>query len=282
MKTADVFPGSTKLVKGVIPSSSLLLVGPTGVGKTIFCKHFLYNGLKIDEPIIYVTTSETPEEIESSMKTFGLDISPYKEKNMVRIVDGCSWKIGRSSSSKYAVDSQQNYLTAISIKIKKAQQDYNNIRFVFDSVSELTALCDPDSVLNFLQVLTTKIRLAGGKAIFTVATGAHDKNFMNLLRLTFDGILEMKLDETGNEIKKLLRIFSLKGIGHKTSWTPFEITDKGISLQRESQLRCSLCSKPIDLEPIYERIEGKKYPFESLECLNTYKKFKSIYGTNFE
>jgi KaiC/GvpD/RAD55 family RecA-like ATPase len=77
MKMLDVFPGSRRLVRGTIPSSSLLLMGPSGVGKTIFCKHFFYNGILMGEPCIYVTTNETPEEIKTSMKTFGLDIEQY-------------------------------------------------------------------------------------------------------------------------------------------------------------------------------------------------------------
>jgi KaiC/GvpD/RAD55 family RecA-like ATPase len=216
------------------------------------------------------------------MKKFCMDIKSYKEKTMVRIVDGCSWKSGIKSSSAYAVDAQQNYLTAISIKIKKAQQGFTSTRFIFDSVSEMTALSDPDSVLNFLQVLSTRIRLKGGKAIFVIAAGAHDEHFLNLLRITFDGILEMRLNETNDEIQRLLRIFSLKGVRHKTNWIPFKITDKGIVLNSESKIRCSLCSKPIEWEPIYEIFEGKQIPFDSIDCIKTYKKFKSIYGNSFE
>jgi non-specific serine/threonine protein kinase len=282
MRDLEVFPGSSILVKGKIKPSSILLIGPTGSGKTVFCKHFFFNGLLIGEPCIYITTCETPKEIESSMKNFGMNIKPFKEKNLIRVVDGCSWKSGIKTSSEFAVDAQQNYLTAISIKIKKAQEGLINPRFVFDSVSEMTALSDPDSVLNFLQVLTTRIRLEGGKAIFVVASGAHDEHFLNLLRLTFDGILEMRLDETNEEIKRLLRIFSLKGVRHKTNWIPFEITDKGIVLHSESKIRCSLCSKPIEWEPIYETFEEKKIPFDSQDCVKTYKKFKSVYGSNFE
>jgi len=281
-KSVEVFPGSSRLVTGAVPSSSLLLIGPTGVGKTIFCKHFFYNGLLMGEPCIYVTTNETPREIETSMKTFGLEIGQYEKKKMVRIVDGCSWKLGRESLSEYAVDSQQDYLTAISIKIKKARQNLNNIRLIFDSVSELIALSNQDAVLNFLQVLTARIRIDKGKAIFTVASGAHDDHFMNLLRLIFDGILEMKVDDSGKEIKRLLRIFSIKGIKHNTSWTPFKITDKGIKLLSETNLRCVLCSKLIDWEPIIKIIEGKKHHFDTRECVNTYMKYKSIYGSNFE
>lgn len=234
------------------------------------------------EPCVYVTTNETPDELETSMRGFGLDIEPYKEKDMVRIVDGCSWKLGKSASSEYAVDSQQNYLTAISIKVKKARQKLKNARLIFDSVSELAALSNPDAVLNFLQVLTARIRSEKERAIFTVASGAHDDHFMNLLRLVFDGIIEMRLDDSGKEIKRLLRIFSLKGMRHKTRWTPFKISNNGIKLLGEMDLRCDLCSKLIDWEPIVKTIEGKKYNFDSPECVDTYMKYKSVYGNSFE
>ena len=282
MSAVDVFPGSRRLVNGQVPSSSLLLIGPTGVGKTIFSKQFLYNGLTAGEPCIYVSTSESPEEIEKSMKRFGFDVESYKDEKMFRIIDACSWKLGGASSSEYVVESQQNYLTAISIKIKQAKQGLNNYRLMLDSISELTALCSNESVLNFLQIHTTRIRLEGGKAIYTVASGAHDLHFMNLLRLLFDGIVEMKIDDSGKEIKRLIRIFSLKGVKHRTSWMPFEITDKGVAVKSETELRCALCSKLIDWEPITETIDGKQYPFDCMDCLNTYKKFKSVYGSNFE
>jgi KaiC/GvpD/RAD55 family RecA-like ATPase len=253
MENIEIFPGSKSLVKGNVPSSSIVLIGPPGVGKTTFCKQFLFNGLLIDEPSIYVTTQESPEEIENSMRSFGFDIESYKMKKIFRVVDGCSWKLGGVSSSEYSIESQQNYLTSISIKIKKAKQDLKKFRLVMDSVSEITALSNPKSVLNFLQILTARIRSEGCKSIFTVASGAHNEQYMNLLRLIFDGILEMKIDESGKEITRLLRIFSLKGVKHHTNWTPFEITDKGIIVKREKELRCSLCSKLIDWEPITKK-----------------------------
>jgi len=250
MKPVDVFPGSSRLVEGEVPSESLLLLGPSGIGKTIFCKQFLYNGLVIGEPCIYLTTDE---------------------------------KLGGKSSSEYAVSNPAD-LATVSITIEKARQDLKKIRLVLDSITGLTSICNHNVTVfsKFLQIVVARIRLINGNAIFTVAPEAHDQQFLSFLRLTFDGTLEMKEDESGKEIKRLLRVFSLKGAKHKTHWTPFEITDKGIIVKSEVELRCVMCSKLIEWEPHVEIVGGKKYNFDSPRCATTYKKLKSLYGEDFE
>jgi len=283
MRPIDVFPGSSRLVEGEVPSESLLLLGPSGIGKTIFCKQFLFNGLIIGEPSIYVTTDESPEEIGKSMKSLGFDIGPYLNSGMFRIVDCYSWKLGGESPSEYNVKNPAD-LAAISIAIEKARQGLKKIRFVLDSVTGLTSICNHNVTVfsKFLQIVVARIRLMNGNAIFTATPEAHDQQFMSFLRLTFDGTLEMKGDESGKEIKRLLRVFSLKGAKHKTYWTPFEITDRGIIVKSEIELRCVMCSKLIEWEPHIEVIGGKKYRFDSPGCANTYKKLKSLYGEYFE
>jgi KaiC/GvpD/RAD55 family RecA-like ATPase len=283
MKLVDVFPGSSNLVEGEVPSESLLLLGPSGIGKTIFCKQFLYNGLIIGEPAIYLTTDESPEEISKSMKKLGFDLEPYKESDIFRIIDCYSWKLGGKSSSKYTVKNPAD-LATISIAIDKARQDLKKIRFVLDSITGLTSICNYNATVfsKFLQIIVARIRMMSGKAIFTAAPEAHNQQFLSFLRLTFDGTLEMKEDETSKEIKRLLRIFSLRGARHKTHWTPFEITNKGIVIKNEIGLRCVMCSKLIEWEPHVETIGGKRFNFDSEECAIAYRKFKSLYGEDFE
>jgi hypothetical protein len=92
----------------------------------------------------------------------------------------------------------------------------------------------------------------------------------------------MKVDDSDKQIKRLLRVFSLKGMRHRTSWTQFKINDEGIKLLSDTDLRCILCSKLIDWEPIVKTIDGKKLHFDSPECVDTYMKYKSVYGSSFE
>jgi len=282
METVDVFPGSRRLVRGTIPSSSYLLIGPTGIGKTIFCKQFIYNGLKKSHPGIYVSTDEAPKEIESSMQNFGFDVTGYIDNGLLRIIDCYSYKVRQRSTSEYIVRGNHNFITDVSLNIESAMQNLRDIHFVFDSLTVPSTTCNKKDLFEFLQLLVARIKEVNGTAFFTVTSGALDDTFMNILPIAFDGILEMKGDETGTNIKRLIRIFSIKGAKHTTSWTPFEITDQGIVVKREVELRCALCSKLIDWEPYIETINGQKYHFDSLDCFNTYMKFKNIYGDYFQ
>lgn len=54
------------------------------------------------------------------------------------------------------------------------------------------------------------------------------------------------------------------------------------STDDKCELKCVTCSKPIKGEPHIETLNGKKYNFDSIECAQTYRKLKSIYGELFE
>ena len=276
----DVFPGSYWLVRGNVPTGSYLLIGPTGVGKTIFCKQFLYNGLIKDDPAIFLSPSELPDDVSRSMQTFGFDIEPYSKEDLFRIVDCYSWKVGERSTSKYALSSDRNYLLEVQINFDKARQNLQNIRVVYDSLSDMVLLGEPAAMIRCLQYLIARIRASKGYGFFTIAANTHDDKVMNQLRIRFDGIIEMKIDDSGKDLKRLIRIFSLKGAQHRTAWTPFEINNNGILVKRDIDTRCSFCGKLIDVMPIVERIDDQTYWFDNEECVTTYKKFKELQRQN--
>ena len=279
----EVFPGSTRLIEGIFPSQTILLIGQSGIGKTIFCKQFAYNGLMRGEPCIYVATDESPDEIKKSMKHFGLDIEYNNEKSKLRIIDCYSWKLGGKRSGEFFVNNPSD-LSLVSSKIEHAMEDQDKITLVLDSITGITSICSHHLTYfsKFLQTIIAKIRTTQSNAIFTIAPEAHDQQFLSFIRLAFDGTLEMKIDESGKEIKRLLRVFSLKGACHKTNWTPFEITNQGIRIKSESEQRCVMCSGLVEWKPVVEIIEGKEYYFDSKDCAETYKKLKSLYGEYFE
>jgi KaiC/GvpD/RAD55 family RecA-like ATPase len=287
MKQHEMFPGSGKLVEGEVPSASLFLMGPSGVGKTVFSKQFIYNGLVNGEPGIYLTTDESPRRIQESMKKLGMNVDAYIDDDNLRIIDCYSWKIGGKSCSKYCVSNPDN-LATVSMAIDKARRQLRKTRLVLDSITGLMSFCEHNFRFfsKFLQVIVAQTRDSDSNAIFIASSEAHDQVFMSYMREIFDGTLEMKMEtkkiEYGEEIKRLIRLFSLKGAKHKTQWALFEISNNGVILKSEKEIRCIMCSRRIDWEPHLEIIDGKKYNFDSADCATTYKRLKALYGESFE
>jgi len=283
MKPAEVFPGSSRLIEGPFPRASVLLMGPTGIGKTIFSKQFIYNGLLKGETCIYVSTEEPADEISKSMKAFGFDVEQFATKGTFRVVDCYSWKLEKTPWNKYVVKNPSDLLSVLKV-IDNARDELRDIRLVLDSITGLTSVCEHNllEVVRFLQILVAKVRTSNGNAIFVAVPEAHDPQLISHFRLMFDGIFEMKEAESNRQITRLFRVFSLKGARHKTTWTPFEITNSGIELRSENQLRCEMCSALIEWEPHVESVRGERHFFDKPECANTYKKLKDVYGENFE
>jgi archaellum biogenesis ATPase FlaH len=59
-------PGTSALIeKGTMPGSLLLLTGPIGAGKTMYCRQFLADGLLDRDYCIYVSSSLTDKQFRT-------------------------------------------------------------------------------------------------------------------------------------------------------------------------------------------------------------------------
>lgn len=67
---------------GLIPGSITCIIGTFGTGKTTFSLEFVWEGLKRNETIIYISLEEREERIISYMKLKGWDVIPYINKSL--------------------------------------------------------------------------------------------------------------------------------------------------------------------------------------------------------
>src|SRR3990172_4878707 len=72
---------------GLKPASLTLLTGTAGTGKTILCSQFLYEGAKtFNEPGVYVTFEEPPENIKKDSLNFGWDFEELEKQKKILFV----------------------------------------------------------------------------------------------------------------------------------------------------------------------------------------------------
>ncbi|MEM2809963.1 MAG: ATPase domain-containing protein, partial [Candidatus Methanomethylicia archaeon] len=131
-------PGLDEILKGGVPRRNvILLAGGPGTGKTIMGQQFLYYGLKIGEPGIYVALEEHPVQVRINMQQFDWDVKEYEEQGKFAIIDAFTAGIGEAAKrEKYVVPSPDDFPTLTDL-IRQAIRDINAKRVVVDSVTTL-------------------------------------------------------------------------------------------------------------------------------------------------
>jgi KaiC/GvpD/RAD55 family RecA-like ATPase len=269
MVSTEVFPAASLLIDGEVPRGIYLLTGPTGAGKTSFCKTFIAQGLANRETGIYLSTDDDCSEIQASIQKL---MEGKDRKGDLKLVDAYSWRVRNATGNEPFVAVNPANLTGVMIACQKICQGVSKPRFVFDSITNMAIQSNPDTTLKFLQMVTAKIKSMNALAFFTLLPPSHDSMFVSTVRAMFDGIFEMRLDDTGSEITRMFRIFSIKGVNHQTRWVIFTITDRGISMVEDNTPRCAWCGGVIPYEPHKETIKERNYTFHASGCSDNFKR----------
>lgn len=95
VKVRTGIPGFDSIISGGFKEGrSIILSGPPGGGKTTFGMQFLHAGAKdFDEPGIFVTLSESPNEIKNDFKIYGWDIQKLIDEGKLLIIDARPFKM---------------------------------------------------------------------------------------------------------------------------------------------------------------------------------------------
>lgn len=308
-------PGMSVLVeKGTIPRSVLLLTGPIGSGKTMYCRQFFADGLLDRDFCIYVSSSLTDKQFRtqfSNIENLNLIenskfINPYLRTGPVGNHYSSSDSNNKTSASGLEKSENINKLSLTLTEIeetiiringlaadnpghnssinKNIDHDITSssagdrgIRVVVDSLTHLLTLFGEDVVLKFVNDLCFLLKDAEAMAIFTLTSPLSNEYLTNALSSIFDGIIEMKIEEHHGSLARSIRLLSIKGVHHKPAWIYFNVDEDGnLSFVEDSSITCTLCGKAIMGTPILD----SEFSFDSQSCLETYKKLAGVYGSN--
>ncbi len=221
--------GMDEILGGGIPERNVVLLsGGPGTGKSIFSQQFIYNGLTMEEPGVYVTLEEHPLQILKNMEAFGWDVSEFEKEGKFAIVDAFTGGIGSyAEKERYVVKDPDDVRELIDV-LRKAVNEIKAKRVVIDSVTTLY-LTKPVAARSVVFQLKKVLAGLGCTSIFVSQVSVDDRGFGGPgVEHGVDGIIRLDLDEINGELKRSLIVWKMRGTAHSMKRHFFEITDKGI------------------------------------------------------
>lgn len=286
-----------------IGSKILLLSGPSGVGKTMYCRQFLLEGLLKGDKCIFISTDLSKMQFKalfSNVEDKNIldriefinpcdDISlPYNE---VRPVFGKRLANAILSTLKRSLEIESiSETNTVSSNQKREEEDLvggtdKPVRLVIDSMTHTLLLIGERMLIEFVMDLTHILKGLNVTAILTLTTSSVDQRMVSSLSSIVDGIIEMRLKEDSNDmVIRSIRVRHLKGVYYEPKWTSFKISSKGTIIFRDAQrsflrtsaeITCALCAKPIIGTPLVK----SDLMFDSKECMEIYYRLENAYGS---
>lgn len=144
-------PGLDKVLRGGLPTGRLyLLEGRPGAGKTTAALQFLLEGVKAGEAALYITLSETSEELMAVARSHGWSLDGIELFELAQASDALGAGTEQTLLHAWEVELSAT-VQLITERVEKIQAK----RVVFDSLSEMRLLAQ-DSLRYRRQVLALK------------------------------------------------------------------------------------------------------------------------------
>ena len=156
------------VLNGGLPKERLyLLQGEPGTGKTTLSLQFLLEGVKRGEKTLYITFSETKEELLAVAKSHGWDLSHINLLELSSIED----QLGPEAQNTvfHPSDVEMNQTTELLIaEVERVRPT----RIVFDSVSEMRMLAE--SPLRYRRQMLALKQFFAGEELYSIFTRRLD------------------------------------------------------------------------------------------------------------
>lgn len=220
MRIHSGIKGLDPLIKGGFKKGSINLVaGGAGSGKTIFAIQFLLQGLKNNEPGIYVTFEEKKEKLYEDMLSFGWDLKRYEDKKKFVFLE-------------YAPEQVKKVLIEGGGAIESLIGKVKAKRMVIDSISSFTLLYkDELAKKESALALFEMIDKWGCTAVLTSQSmGVRDHEVEAALEFEVDSIILLYYTKIKGKRVRAMEILKMRGTKHPAKTFSLEISKKGISV----------------------------------------------------
>ncbi|MGQ9552147.1 MAG: RAD55 family ATPase [Candidatus Bathycorpusculaceae bacterium] len=209
-------PGLDELIEGgLIPSSTVLLKGQCGTGKTIFGLQYLIYGALHSEPGVFLSIEESKNDLVRESAKFGWDLETFVKQGKLAIIER-----------------QTQYSLTIN-ELEKAAKQLKAKRAVIDSVPALFSSYPnelrPSELRSAFYVLCQLLTSSCGCASILITEEGWSKH-ASYEEYVPKGVLELQLRFIEGVARKFLLIKKMREVRHSRRMHLYEITNSGFTI----------------------------------------------------
>jgi circadian clock protein KaiC len=205
-------PGADIVNGGGLPAQRLTLVaGTAGSGKTVFAAQFLAEGIRNDEPGVFVTFEERPDALRSNLRSLGLNIEEWESDGRWRFVDA-SPRLDEETVVAGTYD-----LSSLILRVRHAAEQIGARRVSIDSVGALISRFDnPGVARHALFQVAFQLHELG---VTSVMTAERNDDYGPVSRFGFeefvaDNVLILRNALEREKRRRTIEVLKLRGGSH--------------------------------------------------------------------
>ncbi|HZF81407.1 MAG TPA: ATPase domain-containing protein, partial [Rubrivivax sp.] len=208
---------------GLVANRLYVLEGAPGAGKTTVAVQFLLQGARRGEPVLYITLSETAEELQGVAHSHGWDLSGVSIHEMLP-----SDKLLEPDEQYTMFHPSELELTETTLKILSDVDTIKPTRVVFDSLSELRLLAGT-SLRYRRQILALKQFFSGRRCtvllLDDMTASEHDAQVQSIAHAVIR--LEQMNSDYGATRRRLL-VAKYRGQVYRDGYHDYRIVRGGL------------------------------------------------------
>ena len=214
------------LTVGALPAGSNLLVEFDAASQWYLMAATIVAGwMKTDGTVNYTADGQSPQTIRMQLNRLGLPTDELEKSDKLQIHDWYTSTLGLKSKEKFAVQSLK--VSDVSIdwsKVMKESSERPNLLRIVDNASMMTrfneerAWVEIELTRSFPRSLIQKSNL-----ILGIIREFHSGQAYKALESAVEGVIDVKVEEVGGEVKNLIRIRKMLNAPFDGRWHKLSI-----------------------------------------------------------
>ncbi len=202
---------------GYYRGSTLLVSGTTGTGKSSMAAHFAEAACKRGERVLYFAFEESPGQVIRNMRSIGIDLQPWVEKDLFRF-----------EATRPVMYGLEMHLAKMYKLINKFQPEI----VIVDPINAFVTIDNEFEVKSMLIRLVDFLKEKGATVMFTSLTagGSPLEHTDTAISSLIDTWLLLRDIDNSGERNRGMYILKSRGMAHSNQIREFLITDQGLDM----------------------------------------------------